>query len=171
MQILSTGTAPSHEAFAYWRDVLAQHFVHLRPERVGLGPFRSTIEAQQLEGYSFSRVSAGPQRVHRTIREIARSPYDLVFLNLHLRGEGSFRQEGDELVLKPRRPFYPRRGATVRAWLRGRRHSDITEGSATDPLGTNAPSGGCARYPHSRYKPHWQASQRLHHDAVATGRD
>ena len=60
MQILSTGTAPSHEAFAYWRDVLAQHFVHLRPERVGLGPFRSTIEAQQLEGYSFSRVTAGP---------------------------------------------------------------------------------------------------------------
>jgi len=29
--------------------------------------------------------------------EIARSPYDLVFLNLHLRGEGSFCQEGDEL--------------------------------------------------------------------------
>jgi AraC family transcriptional regulator, positive regulator of tynA and feaB len=101
MQIFSTGTASSHEAFAYWRDVLAQHFVHLRPERVGLGPFRSTIEAQQLEGYSFSRVSAAPQRVHRAIREIARSPYDLIFLNLHLRGEGSFRQEGDELVLNP----------------------------------------------------------------------
>jgi len=50
MQILSTDTAPSHEAFAYWRDVLAQHFVHLRPERAGLGPFRSVIEAQQLEG-------------------------------------------------------------------------------------------------------------------------
>lgn len=101
MQILSTDTAPSNEAFAYWRDVLAQHFVHLRPERVGLGPFRSTIEAQQLEGYSFSRVHAAPQRVHRAMREIARSPYDLVFLNLHLRGEGSFCQEGDELVLNP----------------------------------------------------------------------
>ena len=101
MRVLSTDTVPSYEAFAYWRDVLAQHFVHLRPERVGLGPFRSTIEAQQLEGYSFSRVSAAPQRVHRAIREIARSPYDLVFLNLHLRGEGSFRQEGDELVLNP----------------------------------------------------------------------
>src|SRR5258708_28397717 len=35
------------------------------------------------------------------MREIARSPYDLVFLNLHLRGEGSFCQEGDELVLNP----------------------------------------------------------------------
>ena len=31
MQVLSTDTVPSHEAFAYWRDVLAQHFVHLRP--------------------------------------------------------------------------------------------------------------------------------------------
>src|SRR5260221_11553589 len=101
MQILSTDTAPSHEVFAYWRDVLAQHFVHLRPERLGLGPFPSTIEAQHVEGYSFSRVSAAAQRVHRAIREIARSPYDLVFLNLHLRGEGSFCQEGDELVLNP----------------------------------------------------------------------
>ena len=101
MQVLSTDTVPSHEAFAYWRDVLAQHFVHLRPERVGLDPFCSTIEAQQLEGYSFSRVHAAPQRVYRAAREIARSPYDLVFLNLHLRGEGSYCQEGDELVLNP----------------------------------------------------------------------
>jgi hypothetical protein len=54
MQVLSTDTVPSHDAFAYWRDVLAQHFVHLRPERVGLDPFCSTIEAQQLEGYSFT---------------------------------------------------------------------------------------------------------------------
>ena len=64
MQVLSTDTVPSHETFAYWRDVLAQHFVHLRPERVGLDPFCSTIEAQQLEGYSFSRVHAAPQRRH-----------------------------------------------------------------------------------------------------------
>ena len=99
MQVLSTNTVPSNEAFAYWRDVLAQHFVHLRPERVGFDPFCSTIEAQKLEGYSFSRVHAAPQRVYRAAREIARSPYDLVFLNLHLRGEGSFCQEGDELVL------------------------------------------------------------------------
>ena len=83
MQILSTNTVPSHEAFAYWRDVLAQHFVHLRPERVGFNPSCSTIEAQKLEGYSFSRVHAAPQRVYRAAREIARSPYDLVFLNLH----------------------------------------------------------------------------------------
>ena len=101
MRVLSTDTVPSHEAFAYWRDVLAQHFVHLRPERVGLDPFCSTIEAQQLEGHSFSRVHAAPQRVYRAMREISRSPYDLVFLNLHLHGGGSYRQEEDELVLNP----------------------------------------------------------------------
>ena len=101
MQVLSTDTVPSHEAFAYWRDVLAQHFVHLRPERVGLDAFCSTIEAQQLEGHSFSRVHAAPQRVHRARREIARSPYDLVFLNLHLRGKGSYCQAGDEIALNP----------------------------------------------------------------------
>lgn len=101
MQVLSTDTVPSHEAFAYWRDVLARHFVHLRPERVGLGAFCSTIEAQQLEGHSFSRVNAAPQRVHRARREIACSPYDLVFLNLYLRGKGSYCQAGDEIALNP----------------------------------------------------------------------
>jgi AraC-like DNA-binding protein len=101
MQILSTDTVPSHEAFDYWRDVLTQHFIHLRPERVGLDPFSSAIDTQQLAGHSFSRVRAAPQRVYRAIREIARSPYDLVFLNLHLRGKGSYRQEGDEIALKP----------------------------------------------------------------------
>ena len=35
------------------------------------------------------------------MREIAHSPYDLVFLNLHLGGEGSYCQEGDELELNP----------------------------------------------------------------------
>src|SRR5258705_11212689 len=33
-------------------------------------------------------------------------------------------------LTEPRRPFYPRRGPTVRPWPRGRRHSDIPEGSA-----------------------------------------
>lgn len=99
MQVLSTAAVPAHEAFAYWHDVLARHFVHLRPERIGPGPFCSTIEAQRLEGHSFSRVHAAPQRVYRADREIARSPYDLVFLNLHLRGAGSYRQEGDQRAL------------------------------------------------------------------------
>jgi AraC family transcriptional regulator, positive regulator of tynA and feaB len=99
MQVLSTNAVPSHEAFSYWRDVLAQHFVHLRPERVSLDPFLSTIEAQQLEGYSFSQIHAAPQRVYRARQEIARSPYDLIFLNVHLRGEGSYCQGADEVAL------------------------------------------------------------------------
>jgi hypothetical protein len=166
---LSTDTVPSHEAFAHCRDVLAQHFVHLRPERAELGPFRSIIEAQQLEGYSFSRVHAR-QRVHRTMREISRSPDVLVFLNLHFAWPRPFLSGGRRTRSEPRRPFYPRYGATVRAWLRGRSHSDITECSTTDTRGTNAPSGVRARCPHSRYKPHRQTSQRLHQDPVATGR-
>jgi AraC-like DNA-binding protein len=101
MQVLSTDVVPAHEAFAYWREVLAQHFIHLRPERIGLDPFFSAIDVQRLQGHSFSRVRAAPQRVHRALGEIARSPYDLVFLNVHLHGKGSYRQNGDELVLCP----------------------------------------------------------------------
>lgn len=101
MQVLSTDAVPTQDAFAYWRDVLTQHFTHLRPERIGPDPFCSAIHAQELQGFSFSRVRAGSQRVYRGRREIARSPRDLVFLNLHLRGNGSYRQGGDELALSP----------------------------------------------------------------------
>lgn len=101
MQIFSTDDAPLKDRFAYWREVLTQHFVHLRPERIDDGGFSSAIRAQTLCGYSFSSVCAGPQRVHRGVREIARSPFDLVFFNLQTEGGGSFRQNGEETALSP----------------------------------------------------------------------
>ena len=63
--------------------------------------FFSAIDAKALCGHSFSRVRAGAQRVHRTAREIARSPRDLVFLNIHVDGAGSYRQNGEERALRP----------------------------------------------------------------------
>ena len=99
MQVFSTDRVPSQDAFAYWREVLTQHFIHLRPERTEQRRFSSTIEAGDLNGLSFSRVKAGVQNVHRGRPEIARSPHDLVFLNLHVAGKGSFLQGGEERPL------------------------------------------------------------------------
>lgn len=101
MQVFSTDDVPSKDRFAYWRDVLTQHFIHLRPEPAGQDEFSSSITAQGLGGHSFSRVMAGGQRIHRTRSEIARSPHDLVFLNLQIRGNSSYRQDGEETALSP----------------------------------------------------------------------
>lgn len=98
---LTTAAVSPEHAFAYWREVISQHFIHLRPEPVRRERFFSAIDAQTLSGYSFSRVRAGAQRVHRTGREIARSPHDLVFLNVHVSGAGSYKQNGDERTLRP----------------------------------------------------------------------
>lgn len=96
MQVFSTQAVAPPERFSYWREVLTQHFIHLRPERAGCGPFAGLIEAQELAGHSFSRVTTGHQRIHRGTREIAGSPHDLVFVNLQLEGRGSYRQGGPE---------------------------------------------------------------------------
>jgi len=101
VQVFSTNEVAERDRFAYWRDVLTQHFIHLRPEPIGCSSFSSEIHARELGGHSFSEVCAGGQRVHRTRSEIARSPYDLVFLNLQIRGRGSYRQGGEEIALGP----------------------------------------------------------------------
>jgi len=100
MKVFSTREVKPEERFAYWRETLTQHFVHLRPETENRARFSSAIFARDLAGYSFSRVIAGAQRIHRAKSEIARSPHDLVFINLQARGTGSYVQAGEERALK-----------------------------------------------------------------------
>jgi hypothetical protein len=61
MQVLSTDAVPTQDAFAYWRDVLTQHFIHLRPERIGF-PSRECVR-----GPSAFTVGHGKLRAHLVI--------------------------------------------------------------------------------------------------------
>jgi AraC family transcriptional regulator, positive regulator of tynA and feaB len=100
MAVLTTAAVRPKDRFAYWREVVSQHFVHLRPERVGGARFRGgEIDARRLGPLSISQVTSGGQRVFRTRIEIARSPVPLYFMNIQTGGTGSFRQGGDELAL------------------------------------------------------------------------
>lgn len=101
MQVYSTEAAPPGDRFAYWREVLTQQFIHLRPERTERRAFFGAVRTHAFGGSSFSEVRAASQRVHRGRSEIARSPFDLTFLNLHLGGGGSYRQAGEETPLRP----------------------------------------------------------------------
>lgn len=101
MRIFSTDDAPADDRFDYWRAALAERFTPLRPERIGDDGFFGTIRTLDAGDASCSEVRAGRQRVHRTSPEIARSRQDILFLNVHVGGRGSFRQSGDETALAP----------------------------------------------------------------------
>src|SRR5215467_11461998 len=73
MVLLTTETVRLPERFAYWREVISQHFVHLRPEQVVRGTFYGEIRAKSLGAVSVSQVTSGRQRVLRTAADIARS--------------------------------------------------------------------------------------------------
>jgi len=92
MVLLTTEAVRPRERLAYWREVVSQHFVHLRPERVAGGLFHGEIRAKILGGLSVSQVMSGGQRVLRTAAEIARSPAPLYFMNIQVAGAGSFSQ-------------------------------------------------------------------------------
>src|SRR5262249_43104768 len=109
----STEAVPARDRFAYWREVITQQFVHLRPERVGEGPFYGEIRGHKIGSMFVSEVSAAGQRVFRARAEIARSPVPIYFVNVQTAGTGSFRQgkeevavsRGDIFVIDPLREF------------------------------------------------------------------
>jgi AraC family transcriptional regulator, positive regulator of tynA and feaB len=96
MVLLTTEAVRPVERFAYWREVVSQHFVHLRPDQVVGGLFHGKIWAKSLGGVGVSQVTSGRQRVFRIAADIARSPAPLYFMNIQVAGAGSFRQGGVE---------------------------------------------------------------------------
>ena len=50
MVLLTTEAVRPLERFAYWREVVSQHFVHLRPDQVVRGLFHGEIRAKNLGG-------------------------------------------------------------------------------------------------------------------------
>lgn len=113
MDEYSTDAFPPRNRFAYWREVLTQRFVRLRPERTEESAFFGRIHSHQFGDCSFSMVEAGFQRVVRGKSEIACSTNEVVFLNLHLSGTGYYQQgpaefrlaAGDLFVIDGERPF------------------------------------------------------------------
>jgi AraC family transcriptional activator of tynA and feaB len=96
---VTTETAPSKDQFAYWREVVCQHFIHVRPEWAGDGSFHAEIRAETIGNLTVSRVTSAGQRVFRTQAEIARSPIPLYLVNIQVEGASSFRQGAKERTL------------------------------------------------------------------------
>ncbi|WP_063621723.1 helix-turn-helix domain-containing protein [Bradyrhizobium sp. Ec3.3] len=104
MQIWNTEELPDREQFAYWREVLCEAFVTLRPElaeRRDLRRFPSRVTAQPLSTINVTTVQSKAHHVIRGDAEIRKSPREVYFVNLQLAGRCRYETEGRETIVGP----------------------------------------------------------------------
>jgi AraC family transcriptional activator of tynA and feaB len=104
MKIWNTEELPDHEQFAYWREVLCEAFVTLRPERPrgqNSRRFPSCVTAHPLSTINVTTVQSKAHHVIRGDPEIRKSPQEVYFLNLQLAGRCRYETEGRETIVGP----------------------------------------------------------------------
>jgi AraC-like DNA-binding protein len=104
MKTWNTEELPDHEQFAYWREVLCEAFVTLRPERPGersSGRFPSRVTAHPLSTINVTTVQSKAHHVIRADAEIRKSPEEVYFLNLQLAGRCRYETEGRQTIVGP----------------------------------------------------------------------
>jgi hypothetical protein len=104
MQIWNTEELPDRDQFAYWREVLCEAFVTLRPERPreqNASRFPSRVTAHSLSTINVTTVQSKAHHVIRGDAEIRKSPQEVYFLNLQLAGRCRYETEGRETIVGP----------------------------------------------------------------------
>ena len=104
MKIWNTEDLLDHEQFAYWREVLCEAFVTLRPERPreqSTGGFPSRVTACPLSTINVTTVQSKAHHVIRGNTEIRKSPQEVYFVNLQLTGRCRYETEGRETIIGP----------------------------------------------------------------------
>jgi AraC family transcriptional regulator, positive regulator of tynA and feaB len=85
MQIWNTEDLPDGEQFAYWRGVLCEAFVRLRPERhreQSWSRFPTRVTALPLSAINVTTVQSKAHHVIRGDTEIRKSRQEVYFVNL-----------------------------------------------------------------------------------------
>jgi AraC family transcriptional regulator, positive regulator of tynA and feaB len=104
MKIWNTEDLPDDQQFAYWREVLCEAFVTLRPERPrerSLSRFPSRVTASPLSTINVTTVQSKAHHVIRGNAEIRKSPQEVYFVNLQLTGRCRYETEGRETIVGP----------------------------------------------------------------------
>jgi hypothetical protein len=100
VSILRTDDVPEHQRFEYWREVCTRSFVDLRPERCARDAFRGEISGHRFGAIDVAQVSSVDQRVIRDSSSIARCGKDVLFVNVQVAGNSTFRQGAEELLMR-----------------------------------------------------------------------
>jgi AraC-like DNA-binding protein len=104
MKIWNTEELPDREQFSYWREVLCEAFVTLRPElprREDLQRFPSRVTAELLSTINVTTVHSKAHHVIRGDTEIRKSPQEVYFVNLQLAGRCRYDTEGRQTIVGP----------------------------------------------------------------------
>ena len=108
MHVMTTDAVAARDRFAYWREMITRQFMHLRPERVGSGPFYGHLRTCFAGDVPLTLIDASGQRVLRTRTEIARSTEPCYFVTVQVAGvtpqvagADLLRQREDKVALSP----------------------------------------------------------------------
>ena len=105
MKQWSTASIPAQEQFEYWREVICQSFVTLRPERIatpqGDPRFQCSLSTWETQDLFFGCVSGQGQWVYRESSEISSTDRPVYFLNIQSKGQARIQQNGFETILEP----------------------------------------------------------------------
>ncbi|MFJ3672501.1 helix-turn-helix domain-containing protein [Streptomyces sp. NPDC090106] len=89
------------DAFSYWADVVCDTFVGVAVRPRPDAAFEGHIDTSVLHDVAFASLTAGPQKVARTRRLIARDDRDVLLANVQLRGRARLEQDQQVAVLGP----------------------------------------------------------------------
>lgn len=88
------------DSVAGWRDLLADAFVRLEPDRAR-GIFRGRVEQCSLTACQISLVEADAHRVRRLQEHVAQHSREVTFVNLQLSAAGRNTQRGATAIARP----------------------------------------------------------------------
>ena len=101
-KLWSTDAVEARDRLSYWVEAVCNTYVQLDcdvPRHDG--PFRGTIEANQLATLGLSQVTSSPQWVKRTPQKIAHATEDYFLVSIQTKGCGRIVQDGRVAALSP----------------------------------------------------------------------
>jgi AraC family transcriptional regulator, positive regulator of tynA and feaB len=97
----TTTVLPETDQFPFWREVVWEAFVPVTLSRSGPEAFLGSVAASQIGPLGVAAIASEAQGVRRTDRDVARSPGEVFFLNMPLRGRSTVAQDGRVAELGP----------------------------------------------------------------------
>jgi AraC family transcriptional activator of tynA and feaB len=96
-----TAVLPETDQFPFWREVVWEAFVPVTLSRSGPDAFTGRVAASQIGPLGVAAIASEAQVVERTAANVQRSPGEVFFLNMPLRGRSTVAQDGRVAELRP----------------------------------------------------------------------
>jgi AraC-like DNA-binding protein len=112
-QAWTTTVLPESDQFSFWREVVWEAFVPVTLSSGGGAGFTGAVGASRIGSLGVAAIASQAQTVERTAADVRRSPGEVFFLNMPLRGHSTVSQDdrkaelgpGDFAVVDSARPF------------------------------------------------------------------